>query len=558
MERTGQLGKSRLGDLLVRQGLITHEQLETALKEQEASHAKLGELLVRDLVLTEEDIARALAEQMGYEHVNLAAVPIQREAATLVPLRIARGRQLVPIRLEGRVLTVAVADPLNVQALDEVELLTGYEVQPVVATPTQVRFAIEKYVAGADAIQHLEATAAQEEPEEEPHVGEPGAAVVRLVNQIIREAVVEQASDLHIEPQAGRVLVRYRVDGVLRDAMELPKSVQPELLSRIKIMADLDITERRRPQDGRIALKVDDARYDLRVATLPTPEGEAVTVRILDRSGSLRRLDEVGLAPQDMERLLAMVSRPYGALFVSGPTGSGKTSTLYALLAELVDGSRKLITLEDPIEYVMPGVTQVAVNPRIGLTFPVGLRTVLRCDPDIVLVGEVRDGETAETAVRAALTGHLVLSSIHTNDAPSVLTRLADMGVPPYVTSAGLIGAVAQRLVRRLCPACRAPVATDPETLRAHGFSDEEASAVTVFEANGCPECGHTGYRGRIAVFEIMEFTEELQKLYLANASTSMLREVAVSQGMRPLRRDALDKVAAGITSLSEVARVVP
>lgn len=549
----------RLGELLVRAGLISEEQLETALESQQVQGGKIGEVLVRELVVTEDEIAQALAEQKGYEHVSLAGTVIDRGAALLLPLGMVRRRGVIPIAIDDGTLTLAMADPLDVQAIDETELRTGMRVQPVVAAASQVRFAIEKYVAGGDALQELELTerGAEDISDGSEADNDANVPVVRIVNQLIREAVLDRASDVHFEPAANGVRVRYRVDGVLRDASMLPKNAQSELLSRVKVMADMDITERRRPQDGRIAIKVDGKPLDLRVATLPTPLGEAITLRILDSEVAFKRADEVGLSAEDFERLVHMLSRPYGALFVSGPTGSGKSTTLYALLNEISGATRKTITVEDPIEYRMEGITQVAVNPRIGLTFAAGLRTILRSDPDIVMVGEVRDPETAEIAVRAALTGHLVLSSIHTNDAPSVLTRLNDMGVPPYITSSGLIGAVAQRLVRVLCPKCKEKVKVSWDRLVAAGFSEEEAMSVQAYGPKGCDNCSRTGYRGRIGVFEIMQFDEHIANLYLRDAPAEELRATAICRGMRPLLRDALEKVAAGVTSLDEVQRVV-
>jgi len=551
--------RERLGELLLRAGLLDEPQLREALDEQQRSGGKIGEVLVRELVLTEDQIAAALADQKGLEHVNLAAYAVDKSVTALIPVRMARREGVIPIRLESDRLTLAMSDPLDVEAIDEVELRTGFKVDVVVASASQVRFAIEKFIAGGDALQELELVAHEEDLDEgsaQPD-GDADVAIVRMVNQLIREAVNERASDIHFEPGERGVRVRYRVDGVLRSAADLPKNSQAELLSRIKVMADLDITERRRPQDGRIALRVDSKTLDLRVATLPTPLGEAITLRILDKEVAVKSFDDIGLARPEREAIERMLGKPYGCLFISGPTGSGKSTTLYALLAMINNPGRKVVTVEDPIEYRMDGITQVAVNARIGLTFAAGLRTILRSDPDVVMVGEVRDPETAEIAVRAALTGHLVLSSIHTNDAPSALTRLTDMGVPPYITSSGLLGAVAQRLVRKLCVHCRTPQSVSPDRLMAAGFTEQEAANVTVYRAVGCEECGMTGYHGRIGVFEVMEFDEQLQDMFIHSAPTDEMRQAALGRGMRPLRRDALDKIAAGLTTLEELDRVV-
>lgn len=547
----------RLGELLVRAGLLEEQQLEAALETQQREGGKLGEVLVRELVLTEEQIAAALAEQRGYRHVSLAGVAIDPAAAMLLPLGMARRRLVIPIGVTSETLTLAMADPLDVEAIDEAEIRTGLKVEPVVAAANQVVFAIEKYIAGGDALLELEPDGDESEQQLDAGDLDMEVPIVRVVNQLIREAVGERASDIHFEPSVDGVHVRFRVDGVLRQAALLPRSSQSELLSRVKVMADLDITERRRPQDGRIGLRIQGRGLDLRVATLPTPLGEAITLRILDAEVAFHKLDDIGLSQEHYQIITEMLHKPYGAILVAGPTGSGKSTTLYALLNEMNSVDTKIITVEDPIEYRMPGLTQMAVNARIGLTFSAGLRTILRSDPDVVMIGEIRDPETAEMAVRSALTGHLVLSSIHTNDAPAALTRLNDMGVPPYITSSALLGAVAQRLVRVLCPHCKQPVSVSEEALLRAGFSKDEAATIMPFGPVGCGECNQTGYRGRLGVFEIMRFDDQLATLFVHQATAEKLRHVAIGRGMKPMRRDALDKVAAGITSLEEVDRVV-
>ncbi|HET6352541.1 MAG TPA: ATPase, T2SS/T4P/T4SS family [Coriobacteriia bacterium] len=546
----------RIGQLLLSEQLITQEQLDEALRVQSERGGKLGEVLVRELILAEDQIAEILAEQKDLPHVNLAAYPVDPAVALMLPLGMTQRRGVMPLRVDGGKLVMAMADPLDVEAIDEAELLTGMKVSPVVAAASQVRFAIEKFVAGGDTLLSLQNEMPVSVDDDVAVDDDYDVPVVRLVNQLIRAAARENASDIHIEPAAEHIRVRYRVDGVLREAARLPKAAQRPLLSRIKIMADLDITERRRPQDGRISIVADGKQLDLRVATLPTPDGESITIRLLDAAMSFHALDDVGLTGRQYEIVSRMLKRPWGAVLVSGPTGSGKSTTMYAAIHEINDVGKNIITVEDPIEFRMEGVTQTAVNPKVGYTFAAGLRTMLRSDPDVVLVGEVRDPETAEIAVRAALTGHLVITSIHTNDAPSALTRLNDMGVPPYITSSALVGVVAQRLVRKLCERCKKPVPVAQERLRAVGFGEEELGLVP-FEAVGCPSCNGTGYRGRTGVFEIMNFSEEMATLYLRNASADELRAQAIAEGMRPLRRDALDRVIAGITSLDEVERVV-
>lgn len=551
--------REKMGEMLVRTGLITDEQLDAALASQRAHGGKLGEVLVKNLVVTEDQIAETLATQKGLKHVNLAALDIDRAAVSLLPVRIARLRMVIPIGFSDGCLVLAMADPLDVEAIDETAIRTGYRIEPVVASPTQVLYAIEKYSMASDVMHEFEAG----EPDDEDDDDADGESldgdvpVVRIVNQFLREAVLDNASDVHFEPQENGLRIRYRIDGVLQEVAMLPKSSQAGILSRVKVMADMDITERRRPQDGRIALKMDDVPLDLRVATLPTPNGEGIVIRVLNSGVSFHRLDDLGLSAHNRPILERMLARPYGAILIAGPTGSGKSTTLYAALGHVNQPTRKIVTVEDPIEYRMEGLTQVAVNHRIGLTFAAGLRTILRFDPDIVMVGEIRDAETASIAIRSALTGHLVLSSIHTNDAPSALTRLTDMGVEPYVTSSALLGSIAQRLVRVLCPHCKAPVNASRAELLAAGFEEDEVSTVRPYGPVGCEHCRKTGYKGRQAVFEIMEMDDELTRLFLKSAPSEELRDLAVAKGMRTLRRDALDKVVAGTTSLDEVARVV-
>ncbi|MGB4592780.1 MAG: ATPase, T2SS/T4P/T4SS family [Coriobacteriia bacterium] len=549
--------RERLGELLVNAGLLSPEALGRALTVQAKDGGKLGEVLVRQLVLDEEQIARALAEQKGFEYVNLTSYVIDREAVAQIPDRVARRSLVLTIGYQDGGIVLAMADPLDIEAIDDVKVRTGLNVIPVVATPTQIRYAIEKYITSADAFQDIQdiEEAVEDEGLLESNEDVP---IVRLVNQLIREAVLDEASDIHIEPADKFVRIRYRVDGVLHEMMQLPLQVKAGLISRVKIMADMNIAERRRPQDGRIAVVVNDRPIDLRVATLPTPAGESIVIRVLNHNMEMHSLSDLGMGPDHLATMERFLARPYGSILVSGPTGSGKSTSLYAGLTRINDPSRKIITIEDPIEYQIAGVTQMAVNPVIGLSFARLLRTVLRSDPDVVMVGEIRDPETAEIAIRAALTGHLVLSSIHTNDAPSALTRLVDMDVAPYITSSALIGVVAQRLARRLCTKCRRRVRVTKEVALAAGFSEEEYRAgLRIFGPKGCGECSNTGYRGRIGLFEIMEMNDDLTRLFLREAPSEQLREVALASGMRTLRRDALDKVASGITSLEEIDRVI-
>ncbi|MDZ4167382.1 MAG: ATPase, T2SS/T4P/T4SS family [Coriobacteriia bacterium] len=550
--------RDRLGELLLRAGVITEEQLLGALERQDLEGGKIGQVLVGLGITDEDTIARTLAEQKALEFVSLVSYPVSRSAAALVPERVARRRLVIPIDFRDEYIVLAMADPLDVESIDDVRLRSGRPVLPVVSTPSHIRAAIEKFITSADAFEGL-VDSADEEADAQIVVGDEDVPIVRLVNQLIREAVLDGASDIHIEPGQHSVRVRFRVDGVLHEIMQVPSSARAGLISRLKVMADMDIAERRRPQDGRIGLVVNERAIDMRVATLPTPFGENIVIRILNHEAEQQTLADIGLCEDHQVLIKRFLSRPYGEILVSGPTGSGKTTTLYAALLHLNDPSRKIITIEDPIEVQVPGVTQMAVNPHIGLSFAHLLRTVLRSDPDIVMVGEIRDAETAQIATRAALTGHLVLSSIHTNDAPSALTRLSDMEVAPFIASSALIGVVAQRLVRRLCPSCRVRARFTKSFLAERGCAPDDVACSSGYaaSASGCDDCHGTGYKGRVGVFEIMAMDEELERLFLAEAPSEEIRTAALAGGMRALRDDAMDKVAAGVTSLDEVLRVI-
>ncbi len=551
--------RERLGEVLVRSGVLTDEQLSEALASQADEGGKLGEVLVRLQIADAETIARSLAEQKGLDYTHLTTYPVDRDAASYLPERVARRLQAIPIGFKDGDVVLAMADPLDIETIDDVRLRTGRQVVPVVTTPSQIEYAINKYVTSADAFEEIADLAAAQDEEEVVAIGDEDVPVVRLVNQLIREAAHDNASDIHIEPGPHNVRIRYRVDGVLHEVATVPVSARAGLLSRIKVMAEMDIAERRRPQDGRIGILIDGRMIDMRVATLPTPFGETVVIRLLNHEAVQPTVEDLGMREHHRAMLEHFLSKPYGEILVSGPTGSGKSTTLYASLQQLNSVERKIITIEDPIELQIEGVTQMAVNPHIGLTFVTLLRTVLRADPDVVMVGEIRDPETAGIATRAALTGHLVLSSIHTNDAPSALTRLSDMEVAPFIASSALIGVVAQRLVRKLCPACKEPVKVTKAYLSAFRVEADELSTKTVYQAHeeGCDECFGTGYRGRTGIFEIMAMDEELERLFLAEAPSEAIRAAALAAGMETLRQDAFFKVCAGITSLDEVMRVI-
>lgn len=553
-----QYSRDRLGELLVRADVITEEQLESALAYQREHGGKIGQILVASFGLQEETIAQVLAGQKGLEYINLMFHAVDREAASLMPARTALRSHAIPVEFRGDTLVLAMANPLDIEAIDGMRLRSGLEILPAVSTPAQIEYAIEKYIASADAFGSI---IAEDEalPHDDIDVPEDDVPVVRLVSQIIREAVLDSASDIHIEPGPQGVRVRYRVDGVLHEVMRAPSSARSGMTSRVKVMAEMDISERRRPQDGRIQLSVNDRLIDMRVATLPTPFGETIVIRILNSQATHQTVTDLGMSAAHRAQFERFLSMPYGEILISGPTGSGKSTTLYAGLTHLNSPTRKIITIEDPIEYQIDGITQMAAHAAIGLTFANLLRTVLRADPDVIMVGEIRDAETAQIATRAALTGHLVLSSIHTNDAPSALTRLSDMEVAPFVASGALIGVVAQRLVRKLCPACKREVQVTGGLLIQWGLRPGDLSATTIYAPGeeGCNECLGTGYRGRLGVFEIMEMTPEIERLFLASAPSEEMRVAALASGMKTLKQDALDKVSAGLTSLEEVTRVV-
>jgi len=556
--------RERLGELLLKTGLIDEDQLSTALETQAERGGKLGLILIDQLVVNEDQLADTLAVQKGIPRVSLSNYAFDRGAVSVLPQRVARRRMVIPLNYdEDGAIVVAMADPLDIEALDEVELRSGRRAVPVVTTSSEILLAIDKYMAEHEAFREvieltslIESESGLDEVDSRVAQG-ADVPIVRLVNQIIREALLDRASDIHFEPFEHDIRVRYRVDGVLHEVMRLPKSARPEMTSRIKIMADMNITERRRPQDGRIQLRIDDRPVDLRVATLPTPQGESIVIRVLSQALAFHSLEDLGMNAEHLATVAKLLLKPYGAVLVAGPTGSGKSTTLYAALKRINDETRKIITVEEPVEYQMDGVTQIGVNNAIGLTFASGLRQMLRSDPDVVMIGEIRDPETAVTAVRAALTGHLVLSSIHTNDAPSALTRLSDMDVAPYITSSALLAVIAQRLVRKLCVHCKHPVAPNPDAVVTLGLESAMFAKRRVWGPVGCDRCLNTGYLGRVGIFELMVLDDEIRKLFLHEAPAEQLRSLAIEHGMRTLRQDALDKVLDGVTSLEDAARVV-
>ena len=553
---------SQLGALLVQADLLTQEQLEAALSEQAETQKSLGRILIDSGLVTEGDLVAMLSRQIGLEFVDLTETTVDPSAAGLISASLARRYQALPLGWEDDRLVLALADPSNVFAIDDIRTITKRELKVVVATRAAIIDAINKYHRMDGEAESISAQAASElEAEEElSNVREvvEDAPIVKLVNMLISQAITDRASDIHIEPTERDLRVRYRIDGVLHEVMRPPKSIQSGVISRLKIMAEINIAERRIPQDGRVNVKLNGKAVDLRVATLPTVYGEKVVMRILDKSTALLKLSDLGFLPQSMERYEASYRKPYGTILVTGPTGSGKSTTLYATLNILNQDTKNIITVEDPVEYRLPGVNQVQTNNKAGLTFAAALRSILRSDPDIVLVGEIRDKETATIAIEAALTGHLVLSTLHTNDAATTPTRLIEMGVEPFLVASALDCIVAQRLARRLCERCKEAYELPVAELAPLGWDVESGDEVAeFFRPVGCTHCGKTGYRGRFAIHEVLPVTEDVERLIVEREHSEDIKKMAVAQGMLTLRQAGLIHVAKGTTSIEEILRVV-
>jgi len=553
--------------MLVKAGLITQEQLQKALAQQEMSGGRIGSNLVKLGYITEDEITSFLSRQYGVPSINLSHFEIDPNVIKLIPADIAQKHLVIPINRTGSVLTVAMADPSNIFAIDDIKFMTGYKVEPVVAAETAIKNAINRYYDSAGLVQDImksfdeKEVAAVAESEEPVNVAElqqavEEAPVVKLVNLILSDAVKKGASDIHLEPYEKSFRVRYRIDGILYEVMQPPLKLKAAITSRIKIMASLDIAERRLPQDGRIKIKMGQKELDLRVSTLPTLFGEKVVMRLLDKANLQLDMTKLGFEPQALRDFMEAIEAPYGMVLVTGPTGSGKTTTLYSALQHLNKTERNIMTAEDPVEFNLPGINQVHVRSEIGLTFAAALRSFLRQDPDVIMVGEIRDYETAEIAIKAALTGHLVLSTLHTNDAPSTVSRLINMGVEPFLVSASTLLILAQRLARKICPNCKEEVHVPPQTLMDLGFSPEEARSLKVYKGKGCMTCSETGYKGRVALYEVMVMRENIKTAILEGASTAELRELARKNGMRTLREAGLQKIREGITTIEEVMRV--
>lgn len=555
--------KKRLGELLVESGLITQAQLQEALKAQKQSGERLGKALVNLGFVTEQDIINVLEFQLGISQVELYDMNLDPEVVKLVPENLVRRHKVMPIKRAPNLLTVAMVDPLNVVAIDDLRMATGCDIEPVISTEREIDQAIQRYYGMqnllGDASFPEEAAASVELVEKfnlDSDTGGGGAPVVRVVNSLIQQAVQARASDIHIEPMADRVRVRFRVDGMLRDVMNLPKGALPSVISRIKIMADMDIAEKRVPQDGRVQIKASNRQVDLRVSSLPTIFGEKIVIRILDKSAMLLRLDDLGFQEGILKRFRTLVRYSYGMILVTGPTGSGKTSTLYATINEINTADKNIITIEDPVEYVLEGINQIRVNVKAGLTFASGLRSILRQDPDVIMVGEIRDAETADIAIRAATTGHLVFSTLHTNDAAGSVTRLVDMGIEPFLVASSVIGVVAQRLVRKICPQCKTPYQVQAGAPERLFMGLEDDTPVTLFKGRGCRLCDNTGYRGRLAIQEVLSLSGPMRSLVLDKAPSEEIKKAAVSEGMVTLKEDGIHKALSGVTTIDEVMRV--
>ncbi|HVL66677.1 MAG TPA: ATPase, T2SS/T4P/T4SS family [Vicinamibacterales bacterium] len=586
--------RKKIGECLIQAGLITEEDLQIALAEHKRTGERVGAVLIRLNFATEKQITKALAYQLGFPYASLAEEPPDPAAIVLIPKDVALKRVCVAVRLEKNLLTVAMSDPLLFSLVQDLEFQTGYRIKQVVATRSDILEAIEngypdKALArvetangaglvapgtstgvrarragdavaerGASLIRRPEEDVFEQPSGSGPREGGDSAPIIDLVDLVVNSAITSRASDVHIEPQEKGVLVRHRLDGLLKEVMDLPKWVHEGLVARMKIMAGMDIAEKRLPQDGRLRVKQEDGRdVDFRVSTLRTLYGEKIVLRVLDHRKGAPPLEELGLSSAAMEDLKYFLRHQHGMVLVVGPTGSGKTTTLSSAISSIKSGKTNIITIEDPIEYQIPGVNQTQVNEKAKLTFASALRAILRQDPDVVLVGEIRDHETAKIAMQAAQTGHLVLSTLHTDDAPSTVTRLMDMGMEPYVIASALIGVVAQRLVRRLCTTCRRQYTPEPETLRALNITEADAAQFVFYRAVGCEECNHTGYRGRIALYEVMRVTEKVRRLIAQKAGEDMVREAAVAGGMIALGEDGLAKVKSGITTAEELLRVV-
>jgi type IV pilus assembly protein PilB len=550
-------GARFLTDVIIELGLAPRDRVEQAIEAARNAGKTPETVLLETGVIDAMGLSRAVAERHGLDHIDLSVFAVDMSAANLVNSAAARRLEAVPVAFIGdRGLLVAMADPANVLAMDDIALMTGYEVRAVVASREDVQGLLTRLSRLDDVV----SSATVEEDDDE--VGElvdlresaDDAPVIRLVNQIVAQAVEQGASDIHLQPDGSKLRVRFRIDGVLQETTSVPRRMVAGVVSRVKIMSDLDIAEKRIPQDGRVGLTLDDRHVDLRVVTLPSVHGEGAVIRILDKDSVVMDLDRLGMLEAEANRFRRAFNQAYGAVLVTGPTGSGKSTSLYAALGEVNRPEKNIITIEDPVEYQLDGITQVQVNPRAGLTFATGLRSMMRADPDVIMVGEIRDREAAQIAIEAALTGHLVLSTLHTNDAPTAISRLIEMGIEPFLVASAIDCVVAQRLCRTLCQHCKRRTILTAQVLHENGFPAR--TDVEAYDPVGCPRCGGSGYKGRIGLYEVMTVTDEIRRMTIARESADAIAEVATRDGMRRLREDGLAKVRLGRTSIAEVARV--
>jgi type IV pilus assembly protein PilB len=564
---------ARLGELLIRENLLVPEQLKLALEYQRQNGGRLGSCLVKMGYVSDDDVIAVLSRQYGVPSINLKYYEVEADVLKLVPRETAVRYEVVPLSRVGSTLTIAMTDPTNVFAMDDIKFMTGYTVEPVVASESSIQQAIQRHYGDLVANEELdrvmkdlvneeaalEITAEEEIDFAALEQAADEAPIIRLVNLVLSDAVARGASDIHMEPYEKEFRVRFRIDGVLENVTTPPLRLKDAIISRVKIMAKLDISEKRLPQDGRILMRYrrngQRKELDLRVSTVPTLYGEKIVMRLLDKEHLHLDMAKLGLEPESLAAFERAILKPYGMVLVTGPTGSGKTNTLYSAISRLNTAHTNIMTAEDPVEFQLPGINQVQIKEQIGLTFAAALRSFLRQDPNIILVGEIRDQETAEIAIKAALTGHLVLSTLHTNDAPSAVTRLTDMGIEPFLVATSVLLICAQRLVRRICRQCSEPASLLREALEEAGFAPEDVEKAELARGQGCAACNQTGYRGRVGLFEVMEVTPELTEMILKGASVMELKRTALEQGMLTLRRSGLLKVAAGVTTLEEVVR---
>jgi type IV pilus assembly protein PilB len=549
----------RLGDLLVENLLISSDQLKEALQLQSKTNKKLGQILVDEGFLNDKQIIEVLEFQLGIPHVNLDNYMIDSAAPKLISERLARKHNIIPLKIDKNRLIVAMADPLNIFAIDDVKLATGFEVEPVIGTYQDIEVAIDKYynkIGAEKALEEFSETFTteftMEQDSEEMLENIANAPVVKLVYGVIAQAAKLKASDIHIEPIDKQVRIRYRIDGELMEFMNPDKSSHSAIVTRIKIMGRMDIAEKRIPQDGRVEMQIDGRDIDLRISILPTVHGEKIVIRLLDRSGEVLRKEQLGFTKENLDMFNRIIKNPHGIILVTGPTGSGKTTTLYAALTELNTIDKNIITIEDPVEYRLSGVNQSQVNVKAGLTFAGGLRSILRQDPDIVMVGEIRDHETAQIAVRAAITGHLVLSTLHTNDTASTIARLVDMGIEPYLLASSVVGIIAQRLVRKICTNCKTSYKASKAEAEALGIPEGSV----LYKGEGCNLCNQSGISGRMAIHEVMPITKKIRETIENKATTDVINEVAVAQGMKSLRHNCLELALAGTITAEEVLKM--